>query len=240
MQLRVCNEEAPAGCTLSGVQNVQTYGRLDGMLDDIGPPCRQRQDDRRGPSPAPATATRQRRRGPDQRRADRGRSSPRRSGALQPSSSTFTTDELRRRTSRIVGAAVRRRTRAAVARTGRPHGPQRRPTATDDRDRRGEPRARRRRRARRTTAASGPPDTPCDVPSCAFVELSITFAPDAQQAIWRCEFDKFRVRARRTSGSGDFNGQVRPYYQSGETVAGTCRRSSGNYARPALRLRRSR
>ena len=29
VQLRVCNEEAPAGCTLSGVQNVQTYGRLD-------------------------------------------------------------------------------------------------------------------------------------------------------------------------------------------------------------------
>ena len=38
VQLRVCNEEAPAGCTLSGVQNVQTYGRLDGMLNDIGPP----------------------------------------------------------------------------------------------------------------------------------------------------------------------------------------------------------
>ena len=30
VQLRVCNEKAPAGCTLSGVQNVQTYGRLDG------------------------------------------------------------------------------------------------------------------------------------------------------------------------------------------------------------------
>ncbi|HSF99412.1 MAG TPA: hypothetical protein VLA55_12025, partial [Ornithinibacter sp.] len=37
VQLRVCNEKAPAGCTLSGVQNVQTYGRLDGMLNDIGP-----------------------------------------------------------------------------------------------------------------------------------------------------------------------------------------------------------
>ena len=37
VQLRVCNEDAPAGCTLSGVQNVQTYGRLDGMLNDIGP-----------------------------------------------------------------------------------------------------------------------------------------------------------------------------------------------------------
>jgi hypothetical protein len=35
VQLRVCNEKAPAGCTLSGVQNVQSYGRLDGMLNDI-------------------------------------------------------------------------------------------------------------------------------------------------------------------------------------------------------------
>lgn len=38
VQLRVCNEDAPTGCTLSGVQNVQTYGRLDGMLNDIGAP----------------------------------------------------------------------------------------------------------------------------------------------------------------------------------------------------------
>ncbi|MBD3924932.1 fibronectin type III domain-containing protein [Nocardioides cavernae] len=39
VQLRVCNEDAPAGCTLSGVQNVQTYGRLDGMLNDLGAPA---------------------------------------------------------------------------------------------------------------------------------------------------------------------------------------------------------
>jgi hypothetical protein len=38
VQLRVCNEKAPAGCTLSGVQNVQSYGSLNGMLDDIGNP----------------------------------------------------------------------------------------------------------------------------------------------------------------------------------------------------------
>jgi hypothetical protein len=36
VQLRVCNEDAPAGCTLSSPQNVQTYGPLDGMLNDIG------------------------------------------------------------------------------------------------------------------------------------------------------------------------------------------------------------
>ncbi|CAM3626388.1 Ig-like domain-containing protein [Nocardioides zeicaulis] len=35
--LRVCNENAPAGCTVSGAQSVQSYGRLDGMLNDIGP-----------------------------------------------------------------------------------------------------------------------------------------------------------------------------------------------------------
>ncbi len=39
VQLRVCNEDAPAGCTLSSQQNVQTYGRLDGMLNDIGAPA---------------------------------------------------------------------------------------------------------------------------------------------------------------------------------------------------------
>ena len=38
VQLRVCNEKAPAGCTLSGQQNVQSYGRLEGMLNDIGAP----------------------------------------------------------------------------------------------------------------------------------------------------------------------------------------------------------
>jgi hypothetical protein len=38
VQLRVCNEKAPAGCTLSGTQGVQTYGRLEGMLNDIGSP----------------------------------------------------------------------------------------------------------------------------------------------------------------------------------------------------------
>ena len=43
VQLRVCNENAPAGCTLSGQQNVQSYGRLDGMLNDIGCAGGQRQ-----------------------------------------------------------------------------------------------------------------------------------------------------------------------------------------------------
>jgi hypothetical protein len=38
VQLRVCNEKAPAGCTLSGTQSVQTYGRLEGMLNDIASP----------------------------------------------------------------------------------------------------------------------------------------------------------------------------------------------------------
>lgn len=38
VQLRVCNEDAPVGCTLSGQQNAQSYGRLDGQLDDIGQP----------------------------------------------------------------------------------------------------------------------------------------------------------------------------------------------------------
>ena len=38
VQLRVCNEKAPTGCTLSGVQNVQSYGRLEGMLSGISDP----------------------------------------------------------------------------------------------------------------------------------------------------------------------------------------------------------
>lgn len=38
VQLQVCNEDAPAGCTVSQPQSVQAYGRLDNMLDDIGAP----------------------------------------------------------------------------------------------------------------------------------------------------------------------------------------------------------
>ncbi|MCF6378928.1 Ig-like domain-containing protein [Nocardioides KLBMP 9356] len=37
VQLRVCNEKAPAGCTLSGQQSVQSYGPLTGMLNDVPP-----------------------------------------------------------------------------------------------------------------------------------------------------------------------------------------------------------
>ena len=39
IQLRVCNEKAPAGCTLSGQQSAQSYGRLEGMLSEIGAPA---------------------------------------------------------------------------------------------------------------------------------------------------------------------------------------------------------
>jgi hypothetical protein len=38
VQLRVCNERAPVGCTLSGAQDGQSYGALDGMLNDVGSP----------------------------------------------------------------------------------------------------------------------------------------------------------------------------------------------------------
>ncbi|GAA5112530.1 Ig-like domain-containing protein [Alloalcanivorax gelatiniphagus] len=37
VQLRVCNEDAPVGCTLSGIQNVQTYGGLSDSLYTIEP-----------------------------------------------------------------------------------------------------------------------------------------------------------------------------------------------------------
>jgi len=35
VQLRVCNEKAPAGCTLSAIQTVQTYGPLNNSLNDV-------------------------------------------------------------------------------------------------------------------------------------------------------------------------------------------------------------
>ncbi|CUR61127.1 conserved exported hypothetical protein [metagenome] len=35
VQLRVCNENAPVGCTVSGQQNVQTYGPLNNSLNDV-------------------------------------------------------------------------------------------------------------------------------------------------------------------------------------------------------------
>ncbi len=36
VQLRVCNEKAPAGCTVSSQQNAQSYGPLGGRLNEIG------------------------------------------------------------------------------------------------------------------------------------------------------------------------------------------------------------
>ncbi len=38
LQLRVCNERAPIGCTTSAVQNVQSFGALTDSLDDVEPP----------------------------------------------------------------------------------------------------------------------------------------------------------------------------------------------------------
>ena len=85
----------------------------------------------------------------------------------------------------------------------------------------------------------GPPEPPCDVASCAFAHLSVTFAPGAPQTIWKCRFDKFPwPYSRDAQGVGDFAGDVRAYYQSGETVAGTCQFSAHyqdqrfNYAFP--------
>ena len=37
VELRVCNERAPAGCTLSGAKQAQSYGPLGAALSEIRP-----------------------------------------------------------------------------------------------------------------------------------------------------------------------------------------------------------
>ena len=190
VQLRVCNEEAPAGCTLSGVQNVQTYGRLDGMLNDIGPPSVNGKTltwtitGTSNGDPASSSS-------PDQRRADQV-IAPRRSGRFSFTSSVtvarnFDQDVTHR------GAPARPLARPAAARTAVRRGPQRTATAADGPDRRGEPRA---------TTATGSPTTNCQSGSPRPVRrapswparVSHRSRPASQKAIGA---------ARSTSPSGD-------------------------------------
>jgi hypothetical protein len=220
----VCNEEAPAGCTLSAVANVQSYGRLDGMLDDVGPPALNGRT-------MTWTITGTSNGNPSIVEVDvNGTTEVFRPGGPGRFSfqKTYTATEYNQNVTISVrlydddpgGRGEDRSVR--TDRTGPPPPPTigiSRGASCNDGD-----------EVLENNCWSGPAssDPPCDVPSCAFANLNITFASDAQKAIWRCEFDKFPF-TRDEQGAGDFNGQVRAYYQSGETVAGTCR-FSFNYA----------
>ncbi|HEX5917617.1 MAG TPA: fibronectin type III domain-containing protein [Nocardioides sp.] len=222
VQLRVCNEDAPAGCTLSGVLNVQSYGRLDGALDDVGPASLNGKTmtwnitgtSNGNPSVVEVdvngTTEVFRPGGPGRFALQKTYTAPEYNQNITISVRLYDDDPGGRGEDRSV----------RTDRTGPPPPPtigiSRGPSCNDGDE------------VLENNCWTGPPEAPCDVASCAFANLSITFAPDAQKAIWRCEFDKFPF-TRDEQGSGDFNGQVRAYYNSGDTVAGTCR-FSFNYA----------
>lgn len=223
VQLRVCNEKAPAGCTLSGQQNVQTYGRLDGMLNGIGSPTVDGKtltwtiSGSSNGDPAQLAI----------RVNDNGSTQLVDLNTVGGFSQTFSTttnnfDEAVNLFVTLQDPAPAGRGFATQQRIGDRSGPPPQPvigvsrgaSCTDgDVD-------------LENNCWDGPPETPCTQASCAFTNFSVTFAPGAPEAIWRCTFDKFR--SRDAQGAGNFSGQVRAYYDTGEQVAGTCR-FSANY-----------
>ena len=214
--LRVCNERAPQGCTTSTTQNVQSYGPLAGALDDIGPATVNGKTltwtitgtNNGNPSVVEVSVD--------------GTTEVFRPGgpgrfAIQK---TFTASSYNQN----VGISVRlydddpggrgedRTSRGD--RSGPPPAPSigisRGASCTDGND------------VPEDDCWNGKPEPPCEVASCAYAVLHVSFAPDAPQTIWRCDFEKFSA-FRSAQGTGDYSGQTSAYYQSGETVKGTCR-----------------
>ncbi|WP_210439941.1 Ig-like domain-containing protein [Nocardioides xinjiangensis] len=224
VQLRVCNEDAPVGCTLSGQQNVQTYGRLDGMLDDVGP-------GRVNGRTVTWTITGTSNGNPSivEVQVDGGAPELFRPGGPGRFSfeKTYTASGYNQNATISVrlydddpgGRGEDRSSR--TDRSGPPPAPaigvSRGAACTDgDLD-------------AGNDCWDGPPERPCDTASCGFVHFSVTFAPDAPDAIWRCRFDKFPWPSSRVAqGAGSSSGQVDAYYDAGETVSGRCE-FSANY-----------
>ena len=95
----------------------------------------------------------------------------------------------------------------------------------------------RRRRGADEQLLERPPELAVRRASCAFANLSITFAPDAQNGHLALRVRQFP--SARRDGSGDFNEQVRPYYQlRGVRSPATCR-FSFNYGRTSASSARS-
>lgn len=222
VQLRVCNEDAPVGCTLSGQQNVQSYGRLDGALGSIQPIVNGRsiqwvisgtsngdaarvtyQVRNKGTNTSPGFQT-YRPSGP---------------GAFTFTTPAFSTEEYSKEQEIFVTIdddspeGRGQDTGSDSVSAGQAPPPSisiGRGAACNDTPDSG------------VGACAGVVEPACTDASCAYATLTIAFTSDAPQGGWSCSFDKFFPQ-RGESGSGNFSGGIDPYYQSGETVAGSCR-----------------
>ncbi|MGF9755243.1 Ig-like domain-containing protein [Microvirga sp. 0TCS3.31] len=222
VQLRVCNEEAPAGCTLSSVQNVQSFGRLDNALGSIQPVVNGRSiqwviSGTSNGDPARVTLEVRNRNGSS---AGIKTFRPSGVGAFTFTTEAFNTDEYAQTQEIFVtidddspgGRGQDSESRSAQA--GPPPLPaiafNRGGKCQDD--------------AENQPACAGAFDEKCAADSCAYATLTIEFAPGAPSPGWTCRFDKFPFpRDRNESGSGSVQGvQTRAYFQSGERMAGTC------------------
>ena len=223
VQLRVCNEEAPAGCTLSSVQNVQSFGRLDNALGSIQPVVNGKsiQWVISGTSNGdPALVQYEiRNRGGGGSGVQQFR--PTGVGAFSFTTPAFNTENWAQDQEIFVTVSDDspggRGSDSGSSRTT--SGPPPPPTigiSRGDRcqdDTEGMP------------ACAGFADPKCAADSCAYAVLSVRFA-EGTATNWSCDFDKFWPR-RSQNGSGDWTGQVGAYYASGDSVVGNCTFAGG-------------
>lgn len=227
VQLRVCNEDAPVGCTLSGVQNVQSFGRLDSSLASIQPIVNGRsiQWVISGTSNGdPARVTYQVRNknknsspGPQVFR-------PAGPGSFSFTTPAFSTDEFLEEQEIFVTidddapGGRGQDTGSSSVKAGPPPAPAVVASRDGDRCQDG---------SDTLPACAGIGDPVCDVDTCRYLRLRVTFAEGAPSTSWRCSFSKFPgglvgPRERDQVGNGNWEGQVDAYYNANEDVNGTC------------------
>ncbi len=227
VQLRVCNEDAPAGCTLSGVQNVQSFGRLDDALGTIQPIVNGKsiQWVVSGTSNGdPAVVEYEiRNRGGGGTGIQRFR--PTGVGAFSFTTPAFSTENWAQEQEIFVTVSDdapggRGQDSGSSSVRSAPPPP---PTIGISRgDRCQDGSADQPACADAIDVAAG---RTCTADTCAYAVITIRFA-EGTATNWSCDFDKFWPR-RSKSGSGDFSGQVDAYYASGEQVVGNCTFANG-------------
>lgn len=228
VQLRVCNENAPVGCTLSGQQTVQTYGRLDGMLREIPAAAVEGKNITytvSGTTNGDSATLFYRVDGGDLRRIELPGV-----GAFSTPITTTTTD-FSQRTNLEVWLRDEAPPRGESYRTASAtSGPPPLPTVVALRE--GDRCQDGGEGSDGLPACAGFGDPPCNVNTCRYLKLRITFAVPDNSTKWTCTFAKFPSwpdpRNRDKTGNGSWEGQVDAYYGANEDVHGTCR-FEGNY-----------
>jgi hypothetical protein len=223
VQLRVCNEDAPVGCTLSGTQNVQSFGRLDNALGTIQPIVNGKsiQWVVSGTSNGDPAVVEYEVRNRNGGSAGIQRFRPTGVGAFSFTTPAFSTENWAQEQEIFVtvlddAPGGRGQDTGSNSTHSAPPPPPSIGIGRGDRcqdDAEGQP------------ACAGFVEPKCTADSCAYVVLTVRFA-EGTATNWSCDFDKFWPR-RTARGSGDFSGQVEPYYQSGERVVGNCTFANG-------------